>query len=88
METEMKVNLILEINKSDFKHIPKLLNGEQDFTPINPIDDGHFYHRNTLEKFTNGSLQFDKLPSKKEIAEIQKIIDVMNIQNTNFLYIK
>lgn len=84
----MKVNLILEINKNDFKYLPKLLNGEHDFTPINPIDDGHIYHRDTLIKFINGSLQFDELPTKIEILEIQKIIDVMNIQKTNFLYIK
>lgn len=84
----MKVALILEIRKNDFKYLPKLLNGEQDFTPINPIDDGHFYHKNTLEKFINGSLEFDELPTKNEIEEIQNIIDVMDNQNTNFLYIK
>lgn len=84
----MKVDLILEIKKHDFKYLPRLLNGEQDFTPINPIDDGHFYHRDTLEKFINGTLEFDEIPSISEIDEIQRIIDVMKEKNTNFLYVK
>lgn len=84
----MKVNFILEVNMNDFLHLPRLLNGEHDFTPINPIDDGHFYHRDTLEKFINGTLEFDEVPTNSAIEEIKRIIDVMKEKNTNFLYIK
>lgn len=83
----MKVNLILEIKKHDFKYLPKLLNGEQDFTPINPLDDGYFYHLSTLKKFLDGSLQFDELPTKKQLNEVQQIVSLMSINRTDFLYI-
>lgn len=88
MNKIMKTNYILEIMKNDYKHLTKLLNGEQDFNPINPDADGCFYHLNTLEKFLNGTLEFDEEPTKTQLDEINSIVKLMKINSTSFLYLK
>jgi hypothetical protein len=88
MNKRMQINYFLEINKTDYVNLTKLLLGEQDFTPINPYSDGCFYHKDTLNKFLNGSLEFDEKPSKNELFEVNHILSLMNNQNTNFLYLK
>ena len=87
MNKIMKTNYILEIMKNDYKHLTKLLNGEQDFNPINPLEDGYFYHLSTLKKFLDGSLEFDIKPTEEQLNEVQQIVSLMSINRADFLYL-
>lgn len=40
------------------------------------------------KKFLDGSLEFDVQPTKDELKEVQEIVNTMNINNANFLYLK
>ncbi len=84
----IRINGILEVSKIAFNQLAARLMGEQDFNPINPQDDGCFYHKSTLVKFLDGSLEFDELPTKEELDEVKKILELMEDNNTLFLYIK
>jgi hypothetical protein len=84
----IRVNSILEVSSIDYKQLAIRLRGEQDFNPINPNDDGFFYHKSTLVKFLDGTLEFDKLPTNTELDEVKKIVDLMDDNNTLFLYVK
>ena len=87
MNNDFEVKNYLNIKKSKFKYLEKLLFGEQDFNPINPIDDGHFYHLSTLKKFLDGSLEFDIKPTEEQLNEVQQIVSLMSIDRADFLYL-
>ncbi len=84
----VKKECFLIIDKKHFRKSTKILNGEQDFNPINPQDDGCFYHLNTLEKFLDGTLEFDEQPTEIELTEISLIVELMKVNDTLFLYLK
>lgn len=87
MNNDSEVKNYLNIKKSKFKYLEKLLFGEQDFNPINPIDDGYFYHLSTLKKFLDGSLEFDIKPTEEQLNEVQQIVSLMSINRADFLYL-
>lgn len=87
MNNDSEVKNYLNIKKSKFKYLEKLLFGEQDFNPINPIDDGYFYHLSTLKKFLDGSLEFDIKPTEEQLNEVQQIVSLMSINRADFIYL-
>ena len=87
MNNDSEVKNYLNIKKSKFKYLEKLLFGEQDFNPINPLDDGYFYHLSTLKKFLDGSLEFDIKPTEEQLNEVQQIVSLMSINRADFLYL-
>ena len=87
MNNDSEVKNYLNIKKSKFKYLEKLLFGEQDFNPINPLDDGYFYHLSTLKKFLDGSLEFDIKPTEEQLNEVQQIVSLMSINRADFIYL-
>lgn len=77
----------IKLENVGFKLLAKLLNGEQDFNPINPLEDGYFYHLSTLKKFLDGSLEFDIKPTEEQLNEVQQIVSLMSINRADFLYL-